>query len=53
MYPDRPSSTVVVDDAGDTSSFNDNFGIFLGGRIAVRLQRAVRLHARTELQLLQ
>jgi iron complex outermembrane receptor protein len=28
-YPDQPSSTVIVDDAGDTSKdFNNNFGTF-------------------------
>jgi iron complex outermembrane receptor protein len=28
-FPDRPSSTVVVDEEGDTAKdFNDNFGIF-------------------------
>jgi iron complex outermembrane recepter protein len=53
-YPDRPSSTVVVDDAGDTSKdFNDNFGTFPWAAASPFGYNGRYVYARTELQLLR
>jgi iron complex outermembrane receptor protein len=53
-YPDRPSSPVVVDDAGDTSKdFNDNFGTFPWAAASPFGYNGRFVYARTELQLLR
>ena len=52
VYPDQPSSTVVVDDAGDTSKdFNDNFGTFPWAAASPFGYNGRFLYARTELLL--
>jgi iron complex outermembrane receptor protein len=53
-YPDQPSSTVVVDDAGDTSKdFNDNFGTFPWAAASPFGYNGRFVYARTELMLLK
>ncbi|MBA3654774.1 MAG: TonB-dependent receptor, partial [Actinobacteria bacterium] len=52
VYPDQPSSTVVVDDAGDTSKdFNDNFGTFPWAAASPFGYNGRFVYARTEIQL--
>ena len=52
VYPDQPSSTVVVDDAGDTSKdFNDNFGTFPWAAASPFGYNGRYVYARTEVQL--
>jgi outer membrane receptor protein involved in Fe transport len=52
VYPDQPSSTVVVDDAGDTSKdFNDNFGTFPWAAASPFGYNGRYVYARTEIQL--
>jgi len=52
VYPDRPSSQVVVDDAGDTSKdFNDNFGTFPWAAASPFGYNGRFVYARTEIQL--
>jgi iron complex outermembrane receptor protein len=51
-YPDRPSSTVVVDDFGDTSKdFNSNFGTFPWAAASPFGYTGRFVYARTEIQL--
>jgi iron complex outermembrane receptor protein len=51
-YPDRPSSQVIVDDAGDTSqNFNDNFGTFPWAAASPFGYNGRFVYARTEVQL--
>jgi iron complex outermembrane recepter protein len=51
-YPDRPSSTVVVDEFGDTSKdFNSNFGTFPWAAASPFGYNGRFVYARTELQL--
>jgi iron complex outermembrane recepter protein len=51
-YPDRPSSTVVVDEFGDTSKdFNTNFGTFPWAAASPFGYNGRFVYARTELQL--
>ncbi len=52
VYPDQPSSTLVVDDAGDTAKdFNDNFGTFPWAAASPFGYNGRFLYARTEIQL--
>jgi iron complex outermembrane recepter protein len=52
VYPDRPSSKVVVDGAGDTSKdFNDNFGTFPWAAASPFGYNGRFVYARTEIQL--
>jgi iron complex outermembrane recepter protein len=52
VYPDQPSSTVVVDDAGDTAKdFNDNFGTFPWAAASPFGYNGRYVYARTEVQL--
>lgn len=52
VYPDQPSSTVVVDDFGDTSKdFNDNFGTFPWAAASPFGYNGRYVYARTEIQL--
>jgi iron complex outermembrane receptor protein len=52
VYPDRPSSTVEVDEFGDTSKdFNDNFGIFPWAAASPFGYNGRYVYARTEIQL--
>jgi iron complex outermembrane recepter protein len=52
VYPDQPSSTVVVDDAGDTAKdFNDNFGTFPWAAASPFGYNGRFVYARTEIQL--
>ena len=52
VYPDSPSSQVVVDDAGDTAKdFNDNFGPSPGRRRRRSGTTGGFVYARTEIQL--
>ncbi len=54
VYPDQPSSTVVVDDAGDTSKdFNDNFGTFPWAAASPFGYNGRFVYARTELVLVR
>jgi iron complex outermembrane recepter protein len=51
-YPDQPKSTVVVDDAGDTSKdFNNNFGTFPWAAASPFGYNGRFVYARTEIQL--
>ncbi len=51
-YPDRPSSTVVVDDFGDTAKdFNSNFGTFPWAAASPFGYSGRYVYARTEIQL--
>lgn len=52
VYPDKPSSSVVVDEFGDTSKdFNDNFGTFPWAAASPFGYNGRFVYARTELQL--
>jgi iron complex outermembrane recepter protein len=52
VYPDQPSSPVVVDDAGDTAKdFNDNFGTFPWAAASPFGYNGRFVYARTEIQL--
>ena len=52
VYPDKPSSQVVVDEFGDTSKdFNDNFGIFPWAAASPFGYNGRFVYARTEIQL--
>jgi len=52
VYPDQPSSQVVVDDAGDTAKdFNDNFGTFPWAAASPFGYNGRFAYARTEIQL--
>jgi iron complex outermembrane recepter protein len=52
VYPDQPSSPVVVDDEGDTSKdFNDNFGTFPWAAASPFGYNGRYVYARTEIQL--
>jgi iron complex outermembrane receptor protein len=52
VYPDQPSSTVVVDDAGDTArDFNNNFGTFPWAAASPFGYNGRFMYARTEIQL--
>jgi iron complex outermembrane receptor protein len=52
VYPDQPSSTVEVDEFGDTSKdFNDNFGIFPWAAASPFGYNGRYVYARTEIQL--
>jgi len=52
VYPDQPSSQVVVDDAGDTAKdFNDNFGTFPWAAASPFGYNGRFVYARTEIQL--
>ena len=51
-YPDQPSSTVLVDDAGDTAKdFNNNFGTFPWAAASPFGYNGRYVYARTEIQL--
>ena len=51
-YPDKPSSSVVVDEFGDTSKdFNDNFGTFPWAAASPFGYNGRYVYARTEIQL--
>ncbi len=51
-YPDQPSSTVIVDDAGDTArDFNNNFGTFPWAAASPFGYNGRFVYARTEIQL--
>jgi iron complex outermembrane receptor protein len=53
-YPDQPSSTVVVDDAGDTSKdFNNNFGTFPWAAASPFGYNGRFVYARMEMQLVR
>jgi len=52
VYPDKPSSQVVVDEFGDTSKdFNDNFGTFPWAAASPFGYNGRYVYARTEIQL--
>jgi len=52
VYPDQPSSQVVVDDSGDTAKdFNDNFGTFPWAAASPFGYNGRFAYARTEIQL--
>jgi iron complex outermembrane recepter protein len=52
VYPDQPSSQVVVDEFGDTSKdFNDNFGTFPWAAASPFGYNGRYVYARTEIQL--
>ena len=52
VYPDRPSSQVVVDEFGDTSqNFNDNFGTFPWAAASPFGYNGRFVYGRTEIQL--
>jgi iron complex outermembrane receptor protein len=52
VYPDQPSSTVVVDEFGDTSKdFNDNFGTFPWAAASPFGYNGRYIYGRTEVQL--
>ncbi len=52
VYPDQPSSTVVVDSFGDTSKdFNNNFGTFPWAAASPFGYNGRYVYARTEIQL--
>ncbi|HUR94763.1 MAG TPA: TonB-dependent receptor [Gemmatimonadales bacterium] len=52
VYPDQPSSTVVVDEFGDTSrDFNNNFGTFPWAAASPFGYNGRFVYARTEIQL--
>ena len=54
VYPDQPSSNVVVDDAGDTSKdFNNNFGTFPWAAASPFGYNGRFVYARAEMQLLR
>jgi len=52
VYPDKPSSQVIVDEFGDTSqNFNDNFGTFPWAAASPFGYNGRYVYARTEIQL--
>ena len=51
IYPDQPSSQVIVDEFGDTSqNFNDNFGTFPWAAASPFGYNGRYVYARTEIQ---